>query len=94
METKDVKSNSVQAHKRLVRKGQWRWLFVLEILVLAIYIMGVRPFLATATQTNMELIVLGALLFAVAITLVVLLVTLVIASILAAWTRAQTKVAP
>ncbi len=93
METKDVKRSSTgQAHKRFVRKGQWRWPLALEVLALAVYVLGVRPFLATAMQTNIELIVLGALLLALAITVVVLLVTLLIASILTAWKRTQTKV--
>ncbi len=94
METKNLKSNSLLMRQAHVRKGWWRWLFMLEVLALAIYILGIRPFLATSMQTNVELIGLGALLLVLVISIVALLVTLLVTFAVGAWKRTRTSVAP
>lgn len=94
MKTKDFPSSPSSAQKELARKQRWRWLFVLEVLVLGVYTMVVRPLLSTAVQTNAELVGLGALLLALAFALLVLLVTALITSVFAASKRTRMNVGP
>ncbi len=94
MDTKDVKSSPFQAQKGQARKQVWQWLLMLEVLALAAYILVIRPLLSTARQTNIELVLLGVLLLAAAITVVILLVTLVITLALTAWKRTRAKAGP
>ncbi len=94
MKTKALEGNSSEARKAQVQQGRWRWPLIIEVIALAIYILGIRPFLSTAMQTNVELIVLGVLLLAIAVTLLILLMTLLITAIAQARTGTKTTVAP
>jgi pimeloyl-ACP methyl ester carboxylesterase len=89
MRTDNVKSGFSQAQKGQMQKHMGRRLFVLEVLVLTVYIAGISPVLTASLKTNIELAGLLALLLGIVLTLVVMIVTLAIASVLAASRRRQ-----